>query len=88
LSSDPLSALGDFFTGLVNNVTDSIDGSLNDAESQAVAAVIDSLGVAEYYTLHLLNICSGNLSSSTDPNTSFEVKHCSSYSSPGFGECY
>jgi hypothetical protein len=59
---------------------------LNDAEAQAIAAVVQALGIEEYYALHLLNICSGNLSSATEANASFDVTECVSYSSPGGGK--
>jgi hypothetical protein len=61
---------------------------LNDAEAQAVAAVVKAIGIEEYYALHLLNICSGNLSSATDANAKFDVTDCVSYSSPGGGKSF
>lgn len=82
-SSDPLGAIGSFFSGLIQNATAGIDGGLNDAEAQLVGAVLSELGIKEYYSLHLLQICSGDLTTSNPKNV--KIDKCSSYTDRGSG---
>jgi len=64
---DPLSALESWLSGLINNATSTVDGSLNDVEAILIKGVLDEVGLQDYYAMHLLDVCSGPLSSTTNP---------------------
>ncbi|RDW59457.1 hypothetical protein BP6252_12544 [Coleophoma cylindrospora] len=79
-SGGPFEAIGNFFNGVVQNLTSAVDGALTDAENALVAEVAKELGIAQYYTMHMTTLCQGNLSSPTDPNAQFKSTSCESYS--------
>ncbi|RDW65200.1 hypothetical protein BP5796_09892 [Coleophoma crateriformis] len=79
-SGGPFEAIGNFFNGVVQNLTSAVDGALTDAENALVAEVAKELGIAQYYTMHMTTLCQGNLSSPTDPNAQFTSTSCESYS--------
>jgi hypothetical protein len=60
-----LTTQGDFFGGLINNVTAGIDGGLNTAEQQIVNGLVNQLGIQELYSFYLMGVCSGLLSNDT-----------------------
>lgn len=68
------------FQGILQNITDAIDGDLTDGEAKLVADVVNGLGIQQYYSLHLLDMCSGNLSTSSDAAATANLKECVSYS--------
>jgi hypothetical protein len=59
-----------------NQTTEALDVSLNNTANALIQRVIAQSGIAEFYTLHLMGICSGSLS-----NGEFINRNCSSYRS-------
>jgi hypothetical protein len=74
------------FQEVLQNITAAIDGDLTDGEAQLVADVVDGLGIQQYYSLHLLDMCSGNLSNSSDADATVSLKECISYSDHSGGK--
>jgi len=72
------------FEGIITNstsgITETIDDVLNDLEASLVSGVTEELGIQQFYSLHLMAVCGGNLSSPTDSDAKFTIKSCTSYS--------
>jgi len=77
-TNDPLAPLESWFAGLFNNATATVDGGLSSAEASLIKELLDSIGLQDYYALHLLNTCSGSLSGTHDSD--FTANKCVSYS--------
>jgi hypothetical protein len=79
--------LQSWWDGLIGNLTSSVDESLDSSEATLTKGVLDELGLQDYYTMHLLKTCSGNLSDTfnpisavAEPDSMFTVKECVPYS--------
>ncbi|RDW94979.1 hypothetical protein BP5796_00742 [Coleophoma crateriformis] len=59
LGQNPLAAINNAFQDITGNLSGLISSGLNGAEAGLVQAVEQKLGIAQYYTLHVLNICEG-----------------------------
>lgn len=56
-------------TGEIDNITSSIEGELNGIGNDLADGLAKELGIKEWYSLHVMNMCEGNYS----PNAT--VKH-------------
>lgn len=53
------SSIGSFFSSLADNITDSIEGELQDIENDIADKLASTLGIQQFYSLHLMDMCEG-----------------------------
>jgi hypothetical protein len=78
--SNSTSEIGQLFKTILGNFTDGISTGLSKAESQAALGIAETLGIEQFYALHLREVCAGNLSNRSDPRALFNITGCYSYS--------
>jgi hypothetical protein len=69
-----------FFKGILGNFSQGIATGLTKAEGEAAQGLTEALGIQQFYSLHLREVCTGNLSSPSDPQAIFKITGCLSYS--------
>jgi hypothetical protein len=74
------SGLNTFIQEALSNFTAGVATGLSEAESAAAQGITKVLGVQQLYALHLRNVCTGVLSSPSDPQASFTITGCLTYS--------
>jgi hypothetical protein len=85
-TSNSTSEIGQLFKTILGNFTDGISTGLCKAESQAALGITETLGIEQFYALHLREVCAGNLSNLSNPRASFNITGCYSYSEATTGE--
>jgi hypothetical protein len=80
------SELGKFFSEVVGNFTANVDNKLSKAENSVAEGITSALGIQEFYSIHLRDVCSGTLSSPSDPNAKFNITACFPYSDAASGK--
>lgn len=85
-SGNPITSITNALGGIVNGLTTDIDGDLTSLEDNLVQELMQGLGVKDYYNIYIGNVCSGNFTNATDPNTSVTVDGCPSWQSIGAGK--
>ena len=80
------SGLKGLLSGIINNFTTKVDNGLSKAEGTVAEGISSALGVQEFYSLHLRDICSGMLSNSSDPLAKFNITACYPYSVAASGK--
>ncbi|PMD29659.1 hypothetical protein L207DRAFT_574053 [Hyaloscypha variabilis F] len=68
------------FSSLISNFTAKVDNGLSKAEVTVAEGITNALGIQDFYSLHLRDICSGTFSSSSDLRTRFNITACFPYS--------
>jgi len=81
----PGSELSDFFVNVVGNFTAEIDNKLSKAEDSVAEGITNAMGIHEFYSLHLRDVCMGTLSSPSDPHAKFNITSCFPYSAAASG---
>jgi hypothetical protein len=69
-----------FIKEILGKFSESIATGLTKAQGEAAQGISESLGIQQFYSLHLREVCAGNLSSPSDPNAVFTITRCLSYS--------
>ncbi|KAF2185484.1 hypothetical protein K469DRAFT_665086 [Zopfia rhizophila CBS 207.26] len=77
--NNPLSGLNDILDPVVGNLTDAIDGGLQDSVNTIISALVDTVGVRDFYHLFLMKVCEGDATNSTNPENEVRIDRCSSY---------
>ncbi|KAJ9129839.1 hypothetical protein NKR23_g12442 [Pleurostoma richardsiae] len=74
------SGLGGFFGSLVSSATAAVgalESGLADIEASAADQLARKLGIKEFYTLHITDLCEGDFSpNATAPNAGYNVTNC------------
>lgn len=81
------SGLATLFSSIVSNFTAGLDSGLSKAEGRVAEGITNALGIEEFYSIHLQDVCAGNFSDTTNPHSKFNVSGCYSYSEAASGKC-
>lgn len=72
------SSLGSFISSLAKNVTDYIEGELSDIEGDIADKLAEELGISQWYSLHLMDLCQGSYApNATAKNSKKNTTECS-----------
>ncbi|KAL3428457.1 SUR7 protein [Phlyctema vagabunda] len=72
------SSLGAWIDGIEDDITDSIDGAIDDAQDAIADKLAEELGIEEWYSLHLMDMCQGMFRpNATAKNSKLNVTDCS-----------
>jgi hypothetical protein len=74
------------FSSLISNFTAKADYGLSKAEGTVAEGITNALGIQDFYSLHLRDVCSGKFSSSSDLRTGFNITACFPYSVAASGK--
>ncbi|KAE9376271.1 hypothetical protein N431DRAFT_529122 [Stipitochalara longipes BDJ] len=74
------SGLKVLLSNIISNFTTKVDNGLSKAEGTVAEGITNALGIQEFYSLHLRDVCSGTLSNSSDPHAKFNITACFPYS--------
>ena len=80
------SGLKVLLTAIINNFTTKVDNGLSKAEGSVAAGITNALGRQDFYSVHLRDVCSGTLSSSSEPHAKFNITACFPYSVAASGK--
>ncbi|OLN97595.1 SUR7 family protein pun1-like protein 1 [Colletotrichum chlorophyti] len=81
--ADPSSTDDSFLDRLVDGVRDRVSDAINDIGNDIADRLADELGISEWYSLHLMDVCQGDFApNATDPDASLNVTSCTQ-PSPG-----
>jgi len=64
-------SVGSYITGLIHNATDSIISELDDIENDIADKLAQTIGIEQWYSLHLMDMCEGSYS----PNATHKGAH-------------
>jgi hypothetical protein len=71
------SGLGGLFSSVWKNITDTIDGGLDDLRGDIADKLAAELGISQWYSVHLLDTCQGSYSpNATAPGAGYNVTNC------------
>ncbi|KUJ20225.1 uncharacterized protein LY89DRAFT_731450 [Mollisia scopiformis] len=88
-AGNPLAASGSsltqLFSDLVGNFTAGLDNGLSKAEGSVAQGIVSALGIEEFYSIHLRDVCAGSLSNAADPHARFNISNCFSYGEAASG---
>jgi hypothetical protein len=72
------SGIGSFFSNLAHNVTDEIEGELDDIIGDVADKLAKELGIKQWYSLHLMDFCEGTYApNATEKGADLNVTECS-----------
>lgn len=72
------SSFGSWFSGVVHNATDTLEGDLNGLINDAADELSKELGIEQWYSLHLMDMCEGTYApNATVKGSHKNVTHCS-----------
>jgi hypothetical protein len=74
------------FSSLISNFTAKVDNGLSKAEGTVAEGITNALGIQDFYSLHLRDVCSGTFPSSSDLRTRFNITVCFPYSVAASGK--
>jgi len=77
--------ISNLLQGVIGNFSTGIAAVLSKAEGTAAQGIAEALGIQQLYSLHLRQVCSGTLSSSSDPHATFNITGCFTYSEAAAG---
>ncbi|KAJ0305180.1 hypothetical protein COL5a_010217 [Colletotrichum fioriniae] len=81
--ADPAATTGSFLDKFIDGVGDKVSDILNDIGNDVADRLADELGISEWYSLHLMDVCHGQFSPNvTAPNVWLNVTNCTQ-PSPG-----
>ncbi|CZR57366.1 uncharacterized protein PAC_07255 [Phialocephala subalpina] len=80
-----LGQIGDVFNGVVQNITDDLDSGLTKIETEVASSITKYLGISDYYSLHMNNICMGSYANASNPGSTYSSEKCMSYSNATSG---
>ncbi|KAK6224642.1 SUR7 protein [Colletotrichum tabaci] len=81
--ADPASTTDGFLDRFVDGVSDRVSDIINDIGNDVADRLADELGVSEWYSLHLMDVCQGDFAPNvTAPNAWLNVTNCTQ-PSPG-----
>lgn len=69
----------EFIDGILGNFSTGISDGLSKAQGKAASGIANALGIQQFYTIHLRQICSGMFSNTSDPNAVFDIFGCFTY---------
>lgn len=78
--------LTELFSSIVGNFTAGLDSGLSKAEDRVAEGITNALGIEEFYSIHLREVCAGNFSDATNPRAKVNVSGCYSYYDAASGE--
>jgi len=84
-SSGAGGSIGNLLQGVIGNLSTGIAAGLSKAEGSAAQGIAEALGIQQLYSLHLRQVCSGTLSSTSDPHATFNITGCFTYSEAAAG---
>lgn len=58
-------SIGSFLTGTLKNITDDIKDEVNELVGDAVGKLAKEIGIKQFYSLHLMDMCEGNYGNGT-----------------------
>ncbi|KDN66544.1 putative SUR7 protein [Colletotrichum sublineola] len=81
--ADPASTTDGFLDRFVDGISDRVSDILNDLGNDVADRLADELGISEWYSLHLMDVCQGDFAPNvTVSNAWFNVTNCT-HPSPG-----
>lgn len=76
-TSSGLDSIYSALTGDINNITDSIENDLNDILNTAADDLASALGIKEWYSLHMMDMCEGIYSpNATTKGAKYNTTNC------------
>ena len=78
--------VNNFLDGVLGNFSTEISSGLSRAQGTAAKGIANALGIQHFYSMHLRQICSGTLSSKSDPNAKFNIFGCFTYPEAATGK--
>ena len=75
------SIFGSIVSFLLGIILTSLDSTLEKAEATLVASIVEELGIRDFYSLHLMGICGGTYSNTSDSDAAPTNMSCSTYAS-------
>jgi len=78
-------SISNLLQGVIGNFSTGIAAVLSKAEGTAAQGIAEALGIQQLYSLHLRQVCSGTLSSPSDPHATFNITGCFTYSEAAAG---
>jgi hypothetical protein len=68
---------GSFLTNLANDVEDEVMGELSNITNNVVDKITDELGIHDWYSLHLMDMCYGKFEPNATDDAGKRVENCS-----------
>jgi len=77
------SGIGAIFSNVWRNITDTIDDGLNDIGNDIADKLAHALGVSQWYSMHLMDMCEGNFApNASTPGAWLNVTNCTGQAPP------
>ena len=75
----------EFVDGVLGNFSTGITNGISRAQGTAAIGIANALGIQQFYTVHLRQICFGTFSDKSDPNAKFNIFGCFNYPEAAIG---